>query len=385
MRRCLPAILLLVSITAFAVAPPTEVHVGLASNFSEISTGSSNPYGAYFKDGVALALKASEKKLKARKFSVVLHEFDYGTSDIKVLEATKKAIESNVLLVLGYNYSSNALLAAPLHQQAKLPMLTPSASATRLGSMGRYIHMGGVDNNFMGTVLARQALHHLKASKALLLPAANCAYCSDLADSFEKSFKAQGGSIVLKIPILLEDKDFSEVIAKIKNFNFDIVVIPNQELTAARMIAALSRAGVKVPFLGADGWGNVGEEFFTILKGIQFTGYSVSHWHPDVKSSLSDAFVRDYQKEFNKMPNDTSVLAYDSTLLLVDAILRAKSLTREGLEDALNSQTRFTGVTGKFLLNPNKAPFKNLVLLKSSSGKFKVMDNVAPNISGRTK
>jgi len=285
--------------------------------------------------------------------------------------------------VIGYNYSSNALLAAPLHQEAKLPMLTPSATANRLNDFGRYIHMGAFSNSFMGETLARIATSRLKASKAVTLPAANCAYCSDLSDSFSREFQKLGGKIVASVPVLSEDIVFSDAVSRLKSLDFDIVLIPNQELTSARMITALSNAGIKKHFLGADGWGNVGREFFGILGTATFSGYSTSHWHPDLKDSRSKAFIAAYEKMFGKLPNDTSVLAYDSTLLLVEAIRQAKTLDREGIENSLNALKTFNGVTGKFLLSPNRSPEKSLVLLKTDSHQFKVVETVAPQIGAK--
>lgn len=355
-----------------------EIHIGLASNFSEVSTGSSNPYGGYFKDGVNLALKEAEGRLSKKGLKILLNEFDYGNNDVNVLPATKKAIQSNVVAVLGYNYSSNALLASTLHHESKLPMLTPSATANRLGSIGRYIHMGSFDNAFMGESLANVGRTLLKAKKAITLPAANCAYCSDLSDSFEKEFSNQGGLIVGRFPVLQDDKDFSSVIEKIKSLQFDVILVPNQELTSARMIVALVKAGINKPFLGADGWGNVGEEFFAVLEKVPFTGYSVSHWHPDLKTSRSIEFIKSYKNNYQKIPNDTSVLAYDSMKLLIEAVLNAKDLTREGIENSLNNIKTFSGVTGSFILSPNKAPLKSLVLLKTNSSKFSIQKVIKP-------
>lgn len=379
--RYLPLATILFCSTLFA-SEQKSVVIGLASNFSEVSTGSSNPYGGYFKDGVTLALKQSESKLRARGIAINLQEFDYGTSDIKVLEATKKAIASPAIAVLGYNYSSNALLAAPLHHESKLPMLTPSASANRLGSFGRYVHMASFSNAFMGETLAKVAKSQLKASKAVVLPAANCAYCADLADSFSSHFQKLGGSVAVNLPILNDDTVFGDLIEKLKLQQFDVVLIPNQELTSARLIAALSKAGIKVPFIGADGWGNVGQEFFGILGDASFSGYSTSHWHPDLKDKASLDFISSYKSTFGKMPNDTSVLAFDSMLLLIEATLKAKVLDREGIENALNQMTSFTGVTGKFLMSPNQAPRKSLVLLKTNNKRFQVVGSIAPQAKG---
>ncbi len=376
MKRLFLFLALLLAPTA---AQAREIAIGLASNFSEVSTGSSNPYGGYFKDGVNLALRDAEDRLKKAKLSIKLSLFDYGATDARVMEATRMALASNVVAVIGYNYSSNALLAAPLHQKGKLPMLTPSASANRLGTLGRYVHMASFSNAFMGESLARAAKDRLKVKRAVLMPAANCAYCSDLSDSFEAAFVKNGGEIVAKLPVLSEDRDFSEITEKLKRLNFDMVLVPNQELTSARIIAAIRTAGINKPFLGADGWGNVGQEFFGILGGVDFAGYSVSHWHADLKSAKSKAFVRRYKTAFGKTPNDTSVLAYDSMSLLIEAILTAKELSRESIEDSLASIGAFHGVTGDFDMRPNKAPRKSLVLLKANGKKFEVVGAVDPD------
>lgn len=47
-------VIFLLVVGAFPSAFAEEVAVGLASNFSELSTGSFNPYGGYFKDGAIL-------------------------------------------------------------------------------------------------------------------------------------------------------------------------------------------------------------------------------------------------------------------------------------------------------------------------------------------
>lgn len=371
------------TLSATAFAAKTEVAIGLASNFSEVSSSSSNPFGGYFRDGVTLALEKAKPLLDKRGIALKVEEFDYGISDAKVLEAAQKAAASNVVAVLGYNFSSHALLAAPIHQKFELPMLTPSATANRIASLGSYIHQGCFDNDFMGETLARVAINRLKAKSAAIVAAADCAYCTDLARAFETEFKKSGGTISVSVPLLQDDKNLQPVIDQLKGKNFDVILVPNQELSSARVISAILNAGINKPFLGGDGWGNVGQEFFGILKNQKLTGYSVSHWHPDAKSKLSKEFVAAYQKSFGKTPNDTSVLAYDSTALLVDVVLRASTFTRKGIEDAFNKTKTFSGVTGKFVFQPKRAPLKSLVLLEANSSKFKVLEIIDPPAGGR--
>jgi branched-chain amino acid transport system substrate-binding protein len=216
---------------AFGVhAAPRVVEIGIASNFSEISSSSSNPYGNYFRQGIQLALEHNKSVLKKKNIEVKLTEFDYGTSQMKVVEVAEKACQSNVSLVLGYVYSSDALLAAPIHQKCKLPLFSPSATANRLGEFGSYVHLGAFNNKFQGKVLAAQiAKEKLKAKKALVIFAEDCAYCTDLASAFEIDFKIKNG-VVDKISILSTETDFTALAEKVRTYQADVVLVPNHEL-----------------------------------------------------------------------------------------------------------------------------------------------------------
>jgi branched-chain amino acid transport system substrate-binding protein len=368
----------MVGISFSAFAEQKEIVVGLASNFSEVSSSSSNPFSGSFKNGVTFAIENAKAKLQKKGVNLKTLEFDYGNSDSRVLEVAKKAVASSAVAVVGYNFSSHALLAAPIHQQAGLAFVTPSATANRIGSLGPFVHQACFDNAFMGETLAKIALTKLKAKKAAVVAAADCAYCTDLAQAFETEFKKGGGVISVNAPILQSDTEFGSVYEKLKDQSYDVILVPNQELLSARVISTLSGKGILKPFLGGDGWGNVGEEFFGILNGKQLTGYSVSHWHPEEKSAMSRKFSAGYTKKFGKSPDDTSVLSYDAMSLLIEAILQTKDYSRAGIEKSLNSLKQFYGVTGKFIFQNKRAPKKSLVLLSANNSKFKVLERVEP-------
>lgn len=236
----------------------------------------------------------------------------------------------------------------------------------------------------MGKTLAQIAWNRLKVRKAAIVTAADCAYCVDLAQGFEREFTALGGEITVRKNVLETDKDFSSVVDALKrnpSKTYDAILVPNQELNSALIISAILKAGINKPFLGGDGWGDVGDEFFSVIGDSKLTGYSVSHWHPDLKSPRSNKFVKDFQKQFEKKPNDTAVLAYDSMMLLIDALSHAKELTRQGLEDALNGIKEFDGITGHTVFVPGAAPLKSLTLLSVKNTKFTPIGMVDPGRS----
>jgi hypothetical protein len=57
-----------------AKAKDTVITLGLASNFKDVSTSTSNPFGDYFRNGVNLALAQSSAKLKKQGLSVVTQD-----------------------------------------------------------------------------------------------------------------------------------------------------------------------------------------------------------------------------------------------------------------------------------------------------------------------
>ena len=363
---------ILITIYCLPLMAAKVITIGVASNFSELSTVSFNPFGGYFKDAVELAISNNQDLLKKSGIDLRLKEFDYGMSDLNVMKKVKEASESDVLAVIGYNYSSSALIAGPIHQKYKLPMISPSASANRLGEMGDYVHLGSFNNEFMSKTLARMAIKDLQKSKVLILTAVNCAYCVDLSKTFTQEFTKLKGTVVKDISLLQEDLSYANLAQELKKLNFDLVFIPNQELTSARLILALLEAGIRTTFLGADGWGNEGTEFFRVLKGKSFEGYSVTHWYPEFDTKKSKRFVREYLKTYKKLPNDTSVLAFDSMTYLINSIIKTENLTRETLNSTLKSIRRFNGVTGDFIWGKQKAPEKDIVVLKSEGSSFVV-------------
>jgi branched-chain amino acid transport system substrate-binding protein len=378
------AILLgLLSCASGAYAVET-VPIGIASNFSEPSRSTSNPYGDYFRNGVRLALSDAAPALEKRGLRVELQEFDYGTSQVRVLQAAKQAAASNVIGVVGYNFSSHALLAAPIHQQAKLPMLTPSATANRLGQITPYVHTACFNDAAMAQALAGVARNRLRATRAAIVVDADCAYCQDLAHAFENEFIRAGGSITVRSEVLEKDTDFTATIAKLKAADYDAILVPNQEaVSSARIIAAVMRAEIHKPFLGGDGWGDVSSEFFSVLGDLRPDGYSVSHWHSDYDTAKSRKFVRDFKARFGKLPNDTAVLAYDATRLMVEAILKAKERTRTGLETAFSELRKFSGVTGDFRYQAdNGVPLKSVVLLSTHNRRFEIAQIIPPAKGG---
>lgn len=353
-----------------------KVVVGIASNFSEVAANSYNPMGNHFKNGVILALDYLKRLYP--NLTIELKEFDYGNEDVKVLKLAKEAVDSDVSVVVGYEFSSHALLAAPIHRKGSLPMLTPSASADRLGNFRQFVHTGSFSNSYQAEILADLAFRDLSLKRAAIVVAADCAYCQDLTAAFSRRFSRMGGIVVDTFRVLQEQADFDKTFENFSNEKYDFVFVPNQEFTSGRIIKSLYDRGFHKLFLGGDGWRQLGGMMFAPAYQGKFQGYMTAHWHPDLATRASRDFKIDYEKHFQALPTDSAALSFDSMVRLGAVFSNLSTVSREAVEKKLTEARTFEGVTGKFIFHKIGAPKKSVLLLKAGFNEFKIDRVVEP-------
>lgn len=354
------------------------VRIGLAINFRDLNFASCNPFGTSFQEGVLLALRDYHKLLCKHDLKVELEYFDYGSGGLKILKVVEDAAKSDIIGLIGYPCSTDAFLAAPVHEELKLPMLTPCASSVRLASFSEYVHLSSFSNEYTAQNLAKLARKILKAETVTTVVALDCAYCTDLANNFKRYFEKVGGT-VHEVEILLSEKNINEVVSNVTKYKNDAIFVPNPGILSAQIIRELSLYyNGEMDFLGADSWGNEGSHFNKIIGDVNLRGYAISHWHPDLPDKSSRIFRGKYLKLYGREPNDTSVLAYDGMSIILNAIIYDKAYTRNDLEKALKSLKHFTGVTGNFSYSGHGFPKKTQILLRLNKNKFSIIKKLEP-------
>lgn len=360
-----------------------KVTIAAAENFSEMTdrnVGVANNIRA----SLQMALENYKSRLIRKNLEVEFKEFNFTQDDLSVLEATRALVKSGAIGAIGYNTSNRALLAAPIHQKAKIPMISTQATATRLATFESFVHSASVNNNSFAKTLAHVAVTQLKAKRAVSVVAVDCSYCTDLTETFKREFLSMGAVSVEVIPILSEQTDFTDVVAKLKMKKFDVILNPNHKLLASRVISALSKEKIEKPYLFADGWGSLPETlFFKMLHDVPFEGYAVDHWHPLLKSRNSTQFIRDFQSKTGAAPDTLSALWYDAASLMLEALLKTPRPTSLELEKQVNALKDFDGVTGTFSYNRGPVPSKETVLLRAKGNSYSFVSVIPTKVTKR--
>src|SRR5580693_3489927 len=98
--------------------------------------------------------------------------------------------------------------AAPICQEAHIPMISPSSTSPTVTETGDYIFRVCFIDPFQGSVMANFATKTLKAKKVAVFTDVKSDYSKGLAKFFNEGFKAAGGEIVAELDYNGGDKDF---------------------------------------------------------------------------------------------------------------------------------------------------------------------------------
>src|SRR3989442_851856 len=157
-----------------ALAPAAEpIKIGHYGSL----TGKDAAFGVATRKGVLLAVE----ELNA-KGGVLGRPLEYLVEDIQSKQgesatAVKKLISRDkVVAVIGANASANSLEAAPICQNAKIPMMAISSTNPKVTEIGDYIFRICFIDPFQGAVLAKFAHASLHAKRVALLTAINSPY-----------------------------------------------------------------------------------------------------------------------------------------------------------------------------------------------------------------
>ena len=342
-------------------------------------TGSEATFGINSDNGVQLAAEEINNAggVLGRKIKLVVE--DDQSKPGQPSSAVKKLIDSDkVVAVIGEIASSRSLEAAPICQEAKIPMVSPGSTNPTVTEKGDYIFRVCFIDPFQGTVMAKFALDTLHAKKVAILSDVTSDYSKGLSQYFTEYYKSHGGQIVIERSYSGsgKDKDFRAQLTAIKAAQPDAIFVPGY-YTEAGLIGKQARIlGLKVPLLGGDGWDSpkLAEIAGSALDGCYFS----THFSPADKNPKVQDFVKKYTAKYKAGPDGMAPLGYDAMMILADAIKKAGTTEGDKVRDALASVKNYDAVTGMISIDEKRNATKSAVVLEVEGKENKFVTSVAP-------
>ncbi|WP_438481396.1 ABC transporter substrate-binding protein [Oleiharenicola lentus] len=371
---------LLLALAALALVPFTRaanedpIKIGQYGAFS----GKEAAFGVSARKGVMLAFDEANAKggVLGRKLELISEDNQSKASESATI-AKKFVSRDKVVAVLGGNPSSNSLEAAPVLQNAKIPMIAISSTNPRVTEVGNYIFRVCFIDPFQGAVLAKFAKDTLKAKRVAIITSVSNAYSVGISKVFREKFTAAGGEIAIEQRHSEGDKDFRAQLTAIKAAGVDAIFHSSNYTEGALICIQARQLGFTGPLFGGDAW--EAPQLIEIGgKAVEGTYYS-THGSPESTAPEVQGFVKKFQARWNgETPDSIAALGYDAAMLLFDSLKRAGTTDSAALRAAIGQTTDFPGVTGKITIDEHRNATKSAVILTVKNGRFEYVETIDP-------
>jgi branched-chain amino acid transport system substrate-binding protein len=309
---------------------------------------------------------------------VELVVLDDASTPLGAKKAAESAVRQGVLGVIGAFRSSHCLAMTPVIREARIPMITPSATNPEVTSGSEYIFRACFTDEVQGKAMAQFAHRDLRAATAVVLTNMTENYCMTLGRTFSSRFTGLGGKVLSEGSYQGNAVDFKAILASLKALRPDVVFIPGYPRDSGLLLSQAVNSGIHTVFLGADAW-DMGVDQYAgpALEGA----YHSDQWHADAPSARNRALKATYRKKYGR-DGFTSMqipLTYDSIMLFADAVKRANSLVPEKIRLALQQTRGFQGASGSISLDKNRNPIgKDVIIMKFHQGGWNYFKSIGP-------
>jgi branched-chain amino acid transport system substrate-binding protein len=366
MKRILVALIISLSLFSACTNPGAggdKVRVGVFMSL----TGSTANFGISSVNGIKMAADEVNAAggINGKQIELLVQDDRSDASEAATI-VTKFVTQDQVHAVLGEVASSRSIAAAPIAQNAKVPMLTPSSTNPEVTKKGDFIFRSCFIDPVQGAAIAQFAAKTLNAKTAAIMVDRKNDYSTGLEKVINETFTRMGGKIVAVQSYQEGDQDFNAQLTSLKGGNPEVIFVPGYYNDVGLIAKQARDKGITVPLIGGDGWDST--QLYAIGGTALNGSYFTNHYSPYDTDPKVQKFVNDYKARYNSLPDALAATAYDAAKIMFDAIKRAPSLEGAAIRDALAATKDFPGVTGTVTFNENRDAVKPIVMIEIKDG-----------------
>jgi len=311
-------------------------------------TGPNPACGAEFKVGLETALHV----LKEEGFNnIELVYEDTKFNPKEAVFAANKLINQKIKILIGACSSSSTLAVAPIAEENKVILFTPTSYAQSISEAGDYVFRMAITPNQDAPKIARFLKKLGKDRIAIVY--LNNDYGRSYLEEFTKEFEKLGGKVVVSEAASVIETDFKTTLLKIRDARVDTVFMPYTSNPAIILVKQAHELGLNLIFFATN---TVEREDFT--NGVGELSYNKIYFTSliDHASSPKNELKKFENAREALFPNlraiTLRVQSYDTLRVLAIAIKNCAENT-DCIRDYLYSIKDYEGATGEFYIDSN--------------------------------
>ncbi len=251
--------------------------------------------------------------------------------------AATKIVADKVSIVIGHICSGATKAALPIYKDAKVILMSPSATSTELTQSGSYPNFFRTISYdlIQGKAAAEFATGELKVKKVAVIHDKGD-YGKGFAESAKKALEdGKVAKVVLFEGITPGGVDYSAVIQKVKAAGADCVLFGGYHPEASKIVVQMHKKGMKIPFVSDDG---VKDDTFIKTAGADADGVYATGPQILADNAIYKKAIEDHKKEFNAEPGAFFPQAYAAAQALLNAVAKAGSTDYDKVVAALQKE-----------------------------------------------
>jgi branched-chain amino acid transport system substrate-binding protein len=357
----------IVSIAGCSRAPdkPKEYKIGVVLAL----TGRGATYGQDSLNGMQLAvdeLNAEAKKNGDPQIRMIVE--DSQSDGPKAEEVFRKLIDKEKIFVgVGFTLSDEALYAAPLAEQRKVVLFSPSASSDDLKNAGDYVFRNRESAAAQAEAVARAAVERF-GKKNIAVLHSNSANGISYRDAFVNAMVHLHAGAPKTVGYDEGKTDYSDVIGQLRTQNPDAVYLIGLDKELGLILKESNEMGFKPQFFGSSG--AISPKLLETAAGAaEGLICGSAPFHQNSTDPRIQKFVKAYKDRFGLDPEYFSATSYDAIQIIAE-LMKQGALDSDSLKKGLYGIKNYNGIGGMTTFDQYGEVSKPIDLVQVKGGKF---------------
>lgn len=333
-------------------------------------TGAAASYGESQQKGLELAKKELDQK-EGVSYDLTIE--DDQTDPRQGITVFEQFVEDDgASVIIGPTLSNGAFQAQPIAQEAGVPVLAISNTASGITEQGDYIFRDSLTEAQVIPQTIAQSKEAYGIEKVILMYSNDDAFTESGYEVFKSALEDEGVEIIDTLTFSKADTDFRSLLTEAKGASPDAIVVSGLIEAAIPLVTQARDLGIEVPIIGGNGFNN---PQLMADAGAAAEGVVVgAAWNSSSDLPENTAFLEAYEAEFDSQPDQFATQAYTG-LMLIDQAVRANcSGERDDIKEALSQLENVPTPLGELSINEDRDAEHPAVVQVVEDGTFTVLD-----------
>ena len=360
------AVLALAATFATPALAADRIKVGFISTLS----GPGGVLGAAIRDGFLLGIEHAGGKLGGLPVEVIVED-DQQKPDVARQLADKMLKRDKVDLMTGIVFQNLLQAVEQPVLESKTFYVSPNTGPSDLAGEKcnpYFFAVSWVSDSYSE---ATGKYVNDKGHRNVFVIAPNYPGGKDVVNGFKRYYKGgYAGEVYTKLGQL----DYAVELSQLRAAKPDAVFFFLPGGMGVNFLKQYHQAGLQKDFpLFGTGW-SFDQDTLAAVGEPTLGALNAAHWNLDLDNAANKRFVADFEKKYNRLPNEYASQGYDAAMLMDAAVREVKGNVEDkaALRNALEA-ANFASVRGAFKFNRNHFPIQNYYLrqvVKDERGRY---------------